>query len=126
DQQRRPGQAQGQHGDQALAAGQHLGVAAASRDGAHRLVEAARSRVLERGGLHDFPSRPSTTDGPGGVRVTLAPNAASASSTALAMAAGGEMAPPSPMPLTPSGLRGDGYSRCTVSMSGSSIAVGTR
>ena len=60
------------------------------------------------------------------MRVTRTPNGASASSTALAMAAGGEIAPPSPMPLRPSGFRGDGYSRCTVSIGGSSIAVGTR
>ena len=40
--------------------------------------------------------------------------------------AGGEMAPPSPSPLMPRGLRGEGYSRCTVSMKGSSMAVGTR
>ena len=62
----------------------------------------------------------------GPVRVTRTLKGASASSTALAMAAGGEMAPPSPMPFTPSGLRGDGYSRCTVSMGGSSMDVGTR
>ena len=51
----------------------------------------------------------STTTGPRGVRVTVTPNGASASSTAFAIAAGGEMAPPSPTPLMPRGLRGDGY-----------------
>ena len=60
-----------------------------------------------------------------GPSVMRTPNGAKASSIALASAAGGEMAPPSPTPFTPSGLRGDGCSRCTVSMNGSSSARGT-
>ena len=71
-------------------------------------------------------TRLRTAAGISGVRVILAPNGARASSTALAIAAGGEIAPPSPMPFTPSGLRGDGYSRWIVSISGRSVAVGTR
>src|SRR2546428_7074634 len=59
-----------------------------------------------------------------GVSVTRTPNDASASSMALAIAAGGEMAPPSPSPLAPSGLRGDGNSRWTVSIGGRSWAFG--
>ena len=43
-----------------------------------------------------------------GVAFTSTPNGARASQTALAMAAGGATAPPSPTPLTPSGLSGDG------------------
>src|SRR5262249_56010902 len=70
--------------------------------------------------------RLSTTDGPSGARVTLTSNGRSASSMALAIAAGGEIAPPSPMPLMPSGFRGEGYSRCTVSIAGSSLAVGIK
>src|SRR5262249_18338682 len=70
--------------------------------------------------------RLSTADGPSGARVTRTSNGRSASSTALAIAAGGEIAPPSPMPLMPSGFRGDGYSRCTVSIAGNSLAVGIR
>ena len=38
----------------------------------------------------------------------------------------GEIAPPSPTPLIPSGLRGDGVSRWAVSISGTSMDVGTR
>ncbi len=117
-QQRRARQAKRHHRDEALAARQHLGVAARGGQGGDGLVEAGRRHVVERRRLHAFPSRPSTTDGPSGVRVTRTFQGASASSTALAMAAGGEMAPPSPMPLTPSGLRGDGYSRWTVSIGG--------
>jgi len=57
--------------------------------------------------------------------VTRTPSGASASSTALAIAAGGEIAPPSPSPFMPSGLRGDGNSRWTVSIAGKSSAFGT-
>ena len=39
-------------------------------------------------------------------------NGASASATALAIATGGAIAPPSPRPLTPSGLSGDGECWC--------------
>src|SRR6185503_16830346 len=126
-----------QHGHEALTARQHLGGVAVTRQDLYRLRRAAGRVVLEGGGLHAEPPRlarraapsaisSSTRDGPRGARVTRTPNGASASSTALAIAAGGEMAPPSPMPLTPRGLRGDGNSRCTVSTSGTSIAVGTR
>src|SRR2546425_12099573 len=59
-----------------------------------------------------------------GVSVMRTPNDASASSIALAMAAGGEMAPPSPSPLAPSGLRGDGNSRWTVSIGGGAAGLG--
>src|SRR5437762_708831 len=43
-----------------------------------------------------------------GISVTLTPSGASASTTALAMAAGAGSVPPSPAPLTPSGLSGGG------------------
>src|SRR5262252_5404493 len=92
--------------------------------------------VVERDRLHVRGSPPllarassikrSTVDGPSGARVTRTSNGRSASSTALAIAAGGEIAPPSPMPLMPSGFRGDGNSRCTVSIAGSSLAVGIK
>src|SRR5207248_840587 len=49
-----------------------------------------------------------TGDGRAGVSVSRTPGGASASSIALAIAAGGEIAPPSPGPFMPSGLRGDG------------------
>src|SRR6185369_15004564 len=127
DERRGARQAEGQHGDEALATRQHLGLVTVSAERIDGLGRARWHHVFERRRLHALLAasmRPRTTDGPRGVRVTRTLKGASASSTALAMAAGGEMAPPSPTPLTPSGLRGDGYSRCTVSMSGSSIAVG--
>src|SRR5439155_25817278 len=65
--------------------------------------------------------RPADT----GVSLMRTPNGASAPSMAFAIAAGGEIAPPSPSPFTPSGFRSDGYSRCTGSIRGRSSALGT-
>src|SRR5439155_1295295 len=77
--------------------------------GQPRLVR--RARHFE--GLYQECFRSSATIRAGvtGVSVTRTPNGASASSIAFAIAAGGEIAPPSPRPFTPSGLRGDGNSR---------------
>src|ERR1700724_681922 len=60
-----------------------------------------------------------------GVVFTSMPNGARASQTALAMAAGGATAPPSPTPLTPRGLSGDGECWCTIYITGISLAVGS-
>src|SRR5712692_3415640 len=60
-----------------------------------------------------------------GVRLNSTLKGRSASDTAFAITAGGAMGPPSPTPLTPSGLSGEGecwWIRC---MSGISQAVGT-
>src|SRR5919201_1334218 len=51
--------------------------------------------------------------------------AARASARALAIAGTAPMVPPSPMPLTPSGLWGAGDSRWTISMVGMSARPGT-
>src|SRR5262249_39243908 len=126
---RRPREAEREHGNETLPAREDLGAVAMAAQRLDRVRGARGGHVLERRGLHGFAApriRSRTTEGPSGVRVTRAFHGASASSTALAMAAGGEIAPPSPMPLMPRGFRGDGYSRCTVSMGGSSMAVGTR
>src|SRR5262249_1470206 len=61
-----------------------------------------------------------------GVVLNSAPNGANASQTAFAIATGGAIAPPSPKPLTPSGLSGEGECRWTRAMSGTSLAVGAR
>src|SRR4051812_31779769 len=53
------------------------------------------------------------------------PRCARASQTALATAAGGATAPPSPTPLTPSGLSGDGECWCTIVIAGTSAALGS-
>src|SRR4051794_40263430 len=59
-----------------------------------------------------------------GVRRTSTPSGASASSTAAARTAGGASVPPSPSPFTPSGLSGEGVSRCACRTSGMSVARG--
>jgi len=59
----------------------------------------------------EFLRRAPREAGVTGVLVIRTSKGASASSTAFAIAAGGEMAPPSPRPLRPSGLRGEGNSR---------------
>src|SRR5712691_11673212 len=67
-------------------------------------------------------TRRRTRSGLRGVSRTHTPNGRRASSTAFAIAAGGAMAPPSPTPLMPRGLRGEGYSRWISSISGISVA----
>src|ERR687885_823721 len=49
-----------------------------------------------------------------------------ASATALAIAAGAPMVPPSPIPLAPVSVYSQGVSKCRISTVGISIAVGTR
>src|SRR5581483_1635116 len=68
-----------------------------------------------------------TTSGVIGRRSTVfQPNGASASATAFAIAAGGAIAPPSPIPLMPPTDSGLGVSRCPYSIGGTSVAVGIR
>src|SRR5262249_1130959 len=93
--------------------------------GLTRALEAKPTRQATGRAWRARTIRAATLAAVNGVSVTHAPKGASASSTALAMAAGGEIAPPPPRPLTPSGLRGEGYSRCTVSIGGRSSALGT-
>ena len=64
-------------------------------------------------------------DGVSGRRVTVTPNGASASATALTTAGGAPMAPPSPTPLWPPGPP-LGVSMCPYSIIGMSAAVGSR
>jgi hypothetical protein len=60
-----------------------------------------------------------------GVVLNSAPNTESASETAFAITAGGATAPPSPTPLTPNGLSGEGEWLCSKCMSGMSLARGS-
>src|SRR5207247_11308022 len=73
-------------------------------------------------------SRPpaARTGDPGGIGggVTRTPSPRTASATALAIAAGAPIVPPSPMPLTPPGITGEGVSRWTISNGGTSSAFG--
>src|SRR3989442_5129769 len=96
--------------------GERLGVGAVLRQQHHRLGEAAGTMVGERRGLHReaaprawIASR--TRAGESGRASNETPRGARASETALARAGSGAMAPPSPMPLMPPRVNGDGVSR---------------
>src|SRR5580704_5955517 len=82
----------------------------------HALAALARARANSR----------MTRRGVSGVSLKLAPMPENASATALAIAAGGAMAPPSPRPLTPYSVVSAGVTRCSMRMKGISPAVGTR
>src|SRR5437764_15249123 len=91
-----------------------LGVDAVVR-GVARGVDGAAALApfaADQDGIHVVAFRMSsrTREGESGPRRTTTPKGRSASSTALAIAAGGAMAPPSPRPFTPSGLRVDRFS----------------
>jgi hypothetical protein len=87
----------------------------------HGLVSGAvqgtqrRGQALRRSASH-------SRAGVMGTRVISVPRSASASSTAFAMAAGGEMMPLSPTPLMPSSFRMEGKDIAMVSRGGRSAA----
>src|SRR5690606_37583213 len=119
-------QAHVHHRAQRLAAGHRLAHAAAGGQQGLRLALAGGTDIIELGGFHALTtmlggvvvmpgsaSAPrsctrakacSTTRGLMGNSSTRAPNGRSASLTALAMAAGGPMAPLSPMPFWPNSV----------------------
>src|SRR5690606_1581182 len=61
-----------------------------------------------------------------GTSSTNTPSGRSASLTALATAVGAMSRPPSPAPLTPYSVNGEGVSWCSSTMSGTSCIVGSR
>src|SRR5262249_13323657 len=61
-----------------------------------------------------------------GSSVMRTPSGARASLTAALIAAGAIIRPPSPPPLTPGGVYGDGVATCPIASSGTSIADGIR
>ncbi len=61
-----------------------------------------------------------------GSSVIRMPSGDSASLTALAITAGTVIELASPSPFEPSGVSGEGDSRCAMSITGASTAVGTR
>src|SRR5207237_6643154 len=108
---RRARQTEVEQRDQALTAGEDLRLVAVARQELEGLVERSWGMVRERRRLHAVRREPisaSRRAGLTGVSVTRTPQGSSASSIALAMAAGGEIAPPSPSPFTPSGFREGG------------------
>ena len=64
--------------------------------------------------------------GVSGISAKCTPNGDNASSIAAMIAAGAGMVPPSPAPLTPSGLSGFGVSTCSITQAGTSGAMGMR
>src|SRR5271156_6571531 len=91
-------------------------------------VRAFARRTAQFGRIIPSPFRAriarTSCSGLTGVALTSTPNGAKASQTALAIVAGGATAPPSPTPLTPSGLSGEGEYWCTIVIEGMSVAVG--
>ena len=107
DQQLRLGEAQVEHGAERLSAGQNLGTGRA-REHLQRFGDGARPRVVESYRLHAAAALARTRSiastmrrGVTGETSSSAPTSFSASLTALVMAAGGAMAPPSPSPFWP-------------------------
>src|SRR5205085_1487259 len=92
----------------------------------HDVVRVVRDVGGARHGHSLSASRRATmADGVSGRRVTVTPNGARASATALMTAGGAPMAPPSPTPLKPPGP-GLGVSMWPYSIVGTSAAVGSR
>src|SRR5580704_4733744 len=85
-----------------------LSVIPFTRDGTNLSAPPPHATCAAR--QFDHPRRKARTSCSGrtGVALTSIPNGANASHTALATAAGGATAPPSPTPLTPSGFNGEG------------------
>src|SRR6185503_17886188 len=118
--------AQIQHRTEGLHPGGHF--RALARKKLYRVADVARALVFERASLH-LPALASASTmrrGVMGDSVISTPSAASASFTAFAIAAGGAMAPPSPMPFCPKRVYGDGVSRWSIRIEGTSVALGNR
>src|SRR5262245_9385119 len=102
-----PRRADHHHRREAILGPRHRGPAMrenAARQ-AYDVFDAARIAAMTRRGVI-------------GVSFTSAPIEASASRTALAIAAGGAMAPPSPMPFTPYSVNAVGVSVWAILMAG--------
>ena len=93
--------AQVQHRPERLAAGEHARLGTALRQRGDRVGHAGRTQQVERRGLHVARASRAARMRRGviGNAVISTPSGASASFTALAIAAGGPIAPPSPMPF---------------------------
>src|SRR5438270_474156 len=131
DEERGCRQAQFHQRDQAVAAGEDLGLLPVFDQLGDRLRHGARNDVIE-GGWNHRPVPPlrciscQTFSGVAGIVMSLTPNGASASTTALITAALDAIVPASPTPLVPSGLTGLGVTVAASSNVGRSAAVGTR
>ena len=109
DQHRGRGEAQLHHRDEAVPAGEQLGVAAVLLEQTQRVLDAGRSDVVECCRNHlalPFVAciAAQSFSGLSGMSMCLMPSGESASITALTTAGVEPIVPASPMPLTPSGL----------------------
>src|SRR5437763_1954762 len=111
-----------EHGHEALAAGEHLGLLPVLAHERERLVERRGPAVGERRRLHRSSSS-QTRDGVSGTSTSSTP---SASATAFPIAAGALIVVPSPRPLAPSVVNGDGVSTWPIVSGGRSAPVGQR
>src|SRR5690606_25750219 len=101
-------EAQVEHRSERLAAGDHAPHAFGVREALHRgsdvgcalVIEGRRLHACSRAACRAASSRRGVT----GVSVISTPSGASASLTAFTIAAGGAMAPPSPMPFWPNSV----------------------
>src|SRR5437868_4166877 len=109
DDQPRLDQPQIEHGTKRLAAGNDLGGSFGLAEHGKRRLQVARTFVAERRGFHAAglsasraaKTASTTRYGVIGDCISSAPSGRSASLTALTIAAGGAIAPPSPVPFTP-------------------------
>src|SRR5438105_14511902 len=126
--------AQVHHRHQRLAAGHQLRRAVVAAGKLNGLRDAFGAVIGQRGGLHAvtfstskaFSIAARTRRGVIGVSLTSAPILRSASRMALAIAAGGEIAPPSPMPFMPYSVCGVGVLIWPILIAGISGAPGRR
>src|SRR5262249_27547615 len=120
-----PGREQRQ---QRLTAREHARVGAFAREHVVRFGQAFRAHVIEARGLHGTSPREESIKAESFAGVSGRSSAAtpSASATALAMHTGVDMQLPSPTPLAPSGVNGDGDCVWRMSGAGTSVAVGNK
>src|SRR5262249_16789206 len=133
DEDRRRGQPQLHQRQKRHAAGKQLGVVAVLTQRRDRLLDGARTHVLECWRNHR--ARPpllacwiasQTRCGDAGMSRSVIPSGASASTTAFMTAGVDAIVPASPTPFTPMGFVGLGVTVDAVSMPGISAADGTK
>src|SRR5690606_17904958 len=117
------------HGDEAHAAGHHLGELGVCQ-GRHRFLEAGGSDVIEAPGVHQLSLLASwiachTRFGRNGMSMWVTPSGRRASTTALTIVWAEAIVPASPIPFTPSGLMSVGVTVRASSKRGRSEAVGS-
>src|SRR5213592_2983831 len=114
-----------------MAAGQELRLVSQPAEELDRVIDRLGPLVLERGRDHRAPPFAcwivrQTFSGLAGRGTSVTPRCDNASITALITAGGDAIVPVSPTPFTPSSLLVDGVTSRPTSISGTSVAAGTR